>query len=164
MLCGTGQPKIKTSSGTEILIQNISVLKDEPEYDILEHASDLTGEKTFYGKGYHWIYEGHIYINKHTYPYEKYLQLKSALFDNVTFWRHRDREPFKDASGAIVPFFVSAITPYYLSRAFPLPDAVYIRLQSTKYVDISYCMLEGEPVDDLDRLVEDDLGRALGIS
>lgn len=138
-LFGEASPKF-ISGGTEVLLDYAQPIVDEPEWDVLEEESsyESSGERVFYNKGYHWVYECIINLHRYDDPEAKFLEIYPYLGAEVTLYRHRDKDPVQDSDGNVVLFFIEEIIPMYLDGAeWDLRDRLLIRFKSLYYVDIS---------------------------
>jgi len=158
---GTGSPKIITSASVEITLTCAKVLKDEPVFDNIIHENPVSGERVFLAKGYRWEVQLMAYIYKDADPKALYTSINTALYDEVTYYRHLDAEPVCDSGGSPVTFWLKKITPVYVETV-TYKDALILDLVSLKYVDLSKAVF-GYISDDTTggHLVDDETGGAI---
>jgi hypothetical protein len=155
MIFGTQNPKIVDSDDNDILLDHSVVLADEPEYDQVIHESDLDGTVYFAHKGKHWNYEIRYHIFKESDQATKFQALYDLLDEEVTLYRHRDKDPFKDSSGTIVPFVLTEIIPIYMETV-SYRDALILKFTSTKYVDLSESLTAHLVTEDGESIITED--------
>jgi len=134
---GIAGPKFIGSDDTHVDLDHVLLPfeQDGPEFKTIMHESAINRDRNFVHRKYHWIWTGVILLFRYADPLTKYETLMDYLYDSVTFYRHRDKDPFKDSSGTVVPFVITEIHPFYFTHAWG-HDALRITLRSTKVVDI----------------------------
>jgi hypothetical protein len=137
---GTGAPKFVINAGLEnqsiLLLNHITIKTDEPDTDLIEHKSVITGHRNFINLGKHWSFEIMLYLFKYAYPRNKYQQIKS--FEGLTglLYRHADGAPFKDKNQNNVLFMLTNIDESYLDTV-KYKDLLTISFKSLEYIDLS---------------------------
>ena len=135
---GTTSPKFITSGDVTVELRHFVVTKNDENENILTHNSEIDGDRGFYLKGSHYVFEGYSYIYKLDDPLAEFQKLRLYLGQDVTLYMHSDGEPFKDSNGDVVPFTLLRVSPYYpWDDEFGQDNAVYLAFKSTKYVDLS---------------------------
>lgn len=150
---GVLAPKISYGSNN-ILYDYVNILRDEPEWYGTIRESAINSTRNMLSNGDHWAFDIIMNLFKYADPLAKFTQVNGARFQEVTLWRRRDRDAFKDSSGTIVKFFVTEIIPVYLDTP-EYPDRLIIKHVSKKYVDISQSTV-ATVVDDFDQWPLDD--------
>jgi hypothetical protein len=155
---GTGSPKIKTSAGADIALDNANYLIDRPVFDNIIHENPISGARVYLHKGYRWEIELLVHLYKFAVPATTFSTIYAALYDEVQFFRHNEAEPVCDSSGNVVSFWFKKITPFYLETV-EYRDALKLEFVSLGYVDLSKSMY-GYIVDDesLDNILDDESG------
>ncbi len=151
---GVLAPKIAYGSNN-ILYDYVTVIRDEPEWDGAIRESAINSTRNLISNGDHWAFDVMINLFKYADPLTKFTQINAARYQEVTLWRRRDRDPFKDSSGTIVKFFITEIIPVYLDR-WDKPDQLIIKHISKKYVDISKSTLSTLTDGDDEYLIDGD--------
>lgn len=137
MVTGESAPKY-VNGATTVLLDHATIVRDEPETRNVEHRAPIEGSRKFKHRGQHWIFE--ILINLHLYadPLSSYDNIRAYLGQNVTLYRHRDKQPVKDSSGTVVPFRFMECTPLYQDLiGIDYRQRLRLLFKSTKYVDIT---------------------------
>jgi hypothetical protein len=137
MIFGEASPKFIGSDDVHVNLDHVLIPfeVDRPDFKTIVHESTINRDRNFVHRKAHWDWTGVLLLFQYSDPLAKYEQLMTYLYDQVTFYRHRDKDPFKDSSGTIVPFVITEIEPFYFTNGFR-QDAVRISLTSTKVVDI----------------------------
>lgn len=150
MIFGIGSPKF-TGTGTpdsSTVTLDYAVL--DPNWNdprVIEHQSVITGKKTWTTLGDYASFRVTVNLYKYTTsptPSTKFSTLMTYLHQLVYFYPHKDGVADGDGLGkaiqnstpANVKFFVSKITPYYLSNTVQ-KDLIDIEFIAENYVDIS---------------------------
>lgn len=147
MIFGIGSPKF-VGTGTpdsNTVTLNYAVL--DPNWNdprVIEHQSVITGKKTWATLGDYASFRVTVNLYKEANPSTVFNTLITYLHQLVYFYPHKDGsvdgdgngKVIKNSSSASVKFFISKITPYYLSNIV-LKDIVDIEFISEDYVDIS---------------------------
>ena len=150
MIFGEQEPKIITSSGTSIYFDHTIIVENKPVFNRIEHESKINGNRLFVNKGYHWVFKFKMNLFKYSDPLTKFEEIEGALFDNVTLYKHRDRDPFKDDNGDIVSFCFIELEPFYLDK-LNFKDCLLLTFESTKFVKMvprtkATLMIDGKDV------------------
>jgi hypothetical protein len=160
---GTGVPKILTSASVEISLPCSKYLKNGPRFDNVIHENVVSGIRVFLHKGYRWEIELLIHLYKYADPAATFTALNTALYDEVTFWRHSDWDPICNSVGATVPFWLEKITPFYLETV-TYKDALKLEFVSLGYVDLNVGAGTGEHIVDDEtgeHIVDDETGEPI---
>ena len=141
MIFGVSAPKFVFDYGVEeteqtVLLDYVIPTQDKPEPDIIEHKSVINGHREHILKGNHWIFEVRLNLYKYTNPRSKYEEIKQYEGLDVTLFRHRDGDPFKDSSGTEVLFTLVSVTEAYLTQ-IDYKDVLYLTFKSKDYIDRS---------------------------
>lgn len=118
---GSAAPKFVYDLGGEnetIVLLNYWVTTiDEPDSRELVHESEIEPDRDIIDRGDFWIYEGRINLYKYssmTFIRSKFEEIYQFNKKKVTLFRHQDGEPFKDASGNNLLFYMK-VTPTFLT-------------------------------------------------
>lgn len=140
MIFGVSAPKFVIDYGGEseatVLLDYCIPTQDKPEPDIIEHKSVINGHREHILKGIHWIFEVRVNLFKYTDPRSKYEEIKQYEGQDVTLFRHRDGEPYKDNGGNEVLFSLVSVTEAYLTQ-IDYKDILYLQFKSKDYIDRS---------------------------
>jgi hypothetical protein len=135
-LFGFGSPKILTTALVEIALPHAVILKDEPEWDQILHENPITGKRLCVRNKYRWIFEVQIHLHEYAVPVTTFNKIYAALYDEVTLWRHDDGGPVVDSVGAVVKFWLSEITSFWLTNTNK-EDAVILKFRSLGWVNLA---------------------------
>lgn len=121
-----------------IAITNCVILKDEPEPDLLQIVSPITGHKSSVLKGYRWIFEVQVNLFKETSPSTTITRFLGDLGQtNHQIKRFGDASDYmKNASGNVY-FTLTKVQPAFLTQARQY-DILILRWESNDYIDLSY--------------------------
>lgn len=136
MIFGTRAPKMTVSGGGTVLLDYATIQKDEADYDILKHTSEITGNVAYVTRGSRWVVDILVHLYKYADPYAKFVELIAQKGTKVKLYRHRDGSAYKNSAGAEVDFMIEEINPFYLTNT-KYEDAVIMKFRSVEYVDIS---------------------------
>jgi hypothetical protein len=137
MIFGIQNPKIIDSGANTILLDNVVVLVDEPITYKLIHQSPLNGNRNVVHRGKRWTYEIRYHLFKQSTDHATIFEtLYDLLGTEVTLYRHRDKNPFQDTTGTVVPFIFKEINPVYVETV-NYRDALILKFISTKFVDLT---------------------------
>lgn len=131
---GVQAPKFK-SGETEVELDHIVIVRDEPDLDDTEHKSIITGYREWDKKGKHWIFEVEVYIYKYANPLTAYQNFKNYEFELVELWKRRDGNSFHNEDDEIVYFFIESMEELYLEH-YQYPDVLRVRFLSQNPIDI----------------------------
>ena len=133
---GIGTPKYVRESVTTTL-NFCRRLKDQPEYNLRWHESEINQKVYFNKSPYHWIFSVLIHLYKYADPKAQLLLLQSHLHSEVKLWRHSDGSPVSDNTGSTVMFGITEVTPIYLEQS-DWTDGVIMKFRSVSpNVDLS---------------------------
>lgn len=135
MIFGIKEPKF-VSAGSTLLLDYTDIVKNEPEFRHLDAESAISGARSFYTKGNHWIFEAKVNLFKYDDDITKYEEIMSFLYNEGSLWMHRDGEAFMDSSSAIVDFYFYEAIPMYLNTTIK-HDVLLCKFKSTEFVDVS---------------------------
>jgi len=138
-LYGSDGPAYKLS-GTKYALAYATVLKDEPEWEVLVHASILNGHRTVVNKGAHWVIELEVGLHRDNNlddAFDNATRLQNLLWNDssVTYYRHSNGAELKDSSGTAVSFKLVEFEPLVADEG-ELKDAVFLKFISVDYVKI----------------------------
>lgn len=139
MITGTQSPKFifdPTGTPVEVVLNNVVILKDEPEEDILIHESIFTGHREIIIKGKYWVVELKKYLFKEEDVFDMYETLKQFEGVEVRYFRHADGDYLKDGNGNEIKMFVEDITEGHL-KTTDYKDLLFLRFRSVGYVDLT---------------------------
>lgn len=157
---GKLSPKFE-ESGTEVELNHIIVLQNEPEDLDIEQMSVVNYYRDWVSRGEHWIFS--LRMNLFAYPdprakFNEIMAYQRTVIDRL--WMHRDRDCFKDTLGNDAAFRLT-IRPSWLESP-NYYDILFLTFRSQKVIDISKSVI-ATPVSDLDVEVTDDLDRGVAI-
>lgn len=134
---GTGTHSFNTEM--TVLLDYVVVDKDEAEDRSGFYESVITNHREKDSRGEHWVFS--VILNLWKYGSEA--AIKSKLDEiyqyrnsDLTLYRHRDSDPFKDAAGNDVLFFIDEIRPFYMER-IAFRDRLLVTFRSKDPVDFT---------------------------
>ena len=139
---GVESPKIVFDLGgpgeVTVILNHWVPLIDEPDERIVVQESELDSDREFLPRSEYLKFAGKVLLFKYgnlTLIRSKFEEIYQFKYKKVVLWKHRDGEPYKDADGNPILFFVKA-TPQNLSTLI-YKDVLYLEFLSTKGVDYS---------------------------
>ena len=146
MLTGTAAPKVIFGTN-EIALDNVVILKDEPEEDYIIHPSIFTGHREFILdvvidavtiKRKYWVVEikMNLYDLGETAALIFYNNIKQYEGSSGKYYRHSDGDYLKDKNGDQVPMILESVVESYM-KTTDFKDLLFLRFKSSKYVDLS---------------------------
>jgi hypothetical protein len=136
MIFGISAPKF-VYSGTDILLDYVTYEKSEPDYRYIELEEEIgtVGNRYSFRRGSHWDVELKMYLYQYEETAEaKYLEIMACEGLTGTFYLHRDKDPFKDSAGVVVPFLLREIIPSHFD-SLDWHDLLTLKFESTRFVD-----------------------------
>lgn len=130
---GEEAPKIITSGSDTINLDYVKVIKDEEDYKEVISKSKVEGIRTILHRGYHYDFHLKMHLYKYGDPGEKYIELKAALGDTVTLYRHRDGDPCKNPDGDSAGFVFIELIPFHLTE-IDFKDGLILKFMSTEKI------------------------------
>ena len=135
MIFGISAPKF-VFDGVDILLDYITYEKNDPDYRYIDLEEEIgtVGNRYSFKRGSHQDVELKMHLYQYEDPQAKYLEIMACEGLTGTFYLHRDKDPFKDSSGVIVPFLLREIIPSHFD-SLDYHDLLTLVFQSTKFVD-----------------------------
>jgi hypothetical protein len=139
---GNDAPKFIANFGlvneTNVLLNHWVGDKNDAEAKETIIESELSAKRVILDRGDYWIFSGIVYLFKYPTSTErrsKFEEIYQFNKKDVILYQHSDGQPFKDASGNEVLFFMT-VRPRNLSTLV-FKDILVIEFRSLSQVDFS---------------------------
>lgn len=131
-------------SGTHTILTELIVMldywvpmKEDADSRNVQQESELEADRIILSRGEYLEIQGRINLFKYAdmaSRQSKFQEIYELKNKNVSFWKHRDGEPYKDEDGNEVLFYLESVIPRNLNT-LDYRDVIFLKFLSLKGID-----------------------------